>query len=97
MRQPTHPRMLSALLTEQRNRKQPRKIWLILKGGTLPLVLDTWKLETYDKTFHGYKITPEGETPIFTKGAVVTDYTREGEIRMMVDIDEIVAIKFYEQ
>lgn len=93
----TNMRLLSALLAEIRNRKHPRKIWLILKGGTLPLVLDTWTVETYDKDFIGIRVRAEGETPIFTKGYVVADYMPNGEIRMMVDIDEIVAIKFYEQ
>lgn len=95
--QPTHPKLLGVLLAEQRKPRPPRKLWLILRGGTLPLVLDTWSIESYDSQFAGFKLTPEGETPIFSKGAVVCDHTRDGEVRMMVDVSEIVAVKFYDQ
>lgn len=76
-----------------RRHRKPRKIWLILKGGTLPLVLDSWNLETYDKELIGYIEL----TPVFTKGHVVVDRAPNGEVHMMVDIEDVVAVKFYEQ
>lgn len=70
---------LLAALEQEQKRSDPRKVWLILKGGTLPLVMDAWRIEH----------------PAF-RCTVITDYTQHGEIRMMVNLDEIVAVKFYE-
>jgi hypothetical protein len=91
--------IIDALTTEQK-RKTPRKVWLILKGGTLPLVMDHWKLQEYPKKLIGYEFDDPSDPgkPITINGHMIVDYVAAGSnvIRMIVDLDEIVAVKFYE-
>jgi len=69
------------VIHEEAGLQDPRKLMVLVKGCPFPVHMDTWLIEPHEE---------HGEDTYF-----LVDYTVHGDVRMVLRMQDVIAVKFY--